>query len=263
MEPGVHETAMIRDDIQHVAHIPLAESLAQRNQGLVAAEHRVHLAEIAHVVAVVGEGSKDWVQVKRVDAKLLKIVEVSFDASQVAAIKGHQLAIPGCLLTPREGFTGVTVARVGFFDRIVAGVAIGEAVREDLVKNGALQPGDRLKACQEFEVEHGKRCVDANTKRVQPPDSAFGLDRKPITHSRFIDLERSFPNAIATLLGMARHCGELLFAVGDGAKHNLVGVGLAGNKQANGDRFSHSRVGVRKVIGSGHVQHVRKPGGLR
>ena len=120
-----------------------------------------------------------------------------------------------------------------------------------------------MKACQELEVKQRKRRMKAYPERIQPPDSAFGLNSKAIAHTRLINLEGSFPSAISIPVRLGQHGCELLFTVGDGAQDNLIRVSLAGNQQSQGDGFSQRRIGVGKVIGRRRVQHMRKPGRLR
>ncbi len=258
----MHAAAVIRHDIQHVAHVPLAESLAQGDQRLAAAQNRIYFTEVADIVTMAGEGGENGIKVEGVDPKLLKIIEVSFDPCQVASIKRHQTVVFVCRFAPGKSFAGISVARVGFFYRIVAGITVGKTIRKNLVKNGLLQPGNWLKARQELEVEDCQRRVQAYPERVQPPDPAFGLNGKAIVQARLIDLEGSLPNAVTSLRGLRHHGGELLFPVGNGAQNNLVGFNLAGNQQAHRDRFSQGRIGIGEVIGSGRVQYMCEPGGL-
>jgi len=84
---------------------------------------------------MIGERGKNWIEVERTDAKLLKVIKMTFDTRQVAPIKRHHMAVSGCRLTPGKGSTHVPVTRVRLFDWVVAGVAIGKAIREDLIEN--------------------------------------------------------------------------------------------------------------------------------
>jgi hypothetical protein len=104
-------------------------------------------------------GAEDRVQVDDVDAQcLLDVAELLVDAGQVAAeehqvvvaaASGEHAAAPGVLL---GGIAVVAVLAVG---DIVAGVAVVEAVREDLVHHPVLHPARRGEAGDDEEVAAG------------------------------------------------------------------------------------------------------------
>ena len=51
---------------------------------------------IGHIVAVVGEGGKDWVQVERIHTQRSQVIQVSRDTSQISPIElHHRLPAPG------------------------------------------------------------------------------------------------------------------------------------------------------------------------
>ena len=153
LKPRVHETAMVRNDIQHIAHVPLAERLAQRNQRLIPTQNRVHLAKVAHIVAVIGIRGKNRVEVERVDPQALEIVQMGFNPRQVAAIKRHQPLLSGSSFAPGEGLASVPITRVCGFNWIVTRVTVGKSIGKNLVKNGLFEPRNRLKPCQNLVIK--------------------------------------------------------------------------------------------------------------
>ena len=85
LEPGVTSPAMVGDNIQNNTHIQSLDGFAQRNKGFITTQSWVHIAEIGHIVAMVGIGSKNWVQVQRVDTQLLKVRQIILNPFEIAA----------------------------------------------------------------------------------------------------------------------------------------------------------------------------------
>ncbi len=89
LEPGVPITTVIRDDIEQVAHAPSVEGAAQLTEGLVAAKVGIHVIVIDHIVLVARGRAEDGVEIERVDAQLLEVIEMLENAGQIAAVKGE------------------------------------------------------------------------------------------------------------------------------------------------------------------------------
>jgi len=87
LEPGVGYAAVVGHDVEEVAEALFKRGAAQRRQGRVAAQVRVHVIVIDDVVAVVAIGSEDRIQVKGVHPQIGQVGQVLHNARQVAAVK--------------------------------------------------------------------------------------------------------------------------------------------------------------------------------
>ena len=85
----------------------------------------IDLEIVACVVAMVGRRKKYGVQVECIDAKIQKVIEMPKDSAQVTALE-----------SPLGGWCAPFL----YIRGIVDSVAIGEAVRKNLVKDGVLNP---------------------------------------------------------------------------------------------------------------------------
>ena len=119
------------DAVQQHAHAEEFCLLAQDGELLLRAAQRVDFAVIARVVAVVGAGAEDRVEVDDVHAEGAQIGELLADAAQVAA-EEVQLLVPSAahvahgdhLLVP--GLVDVAVLAVILGRRLAAGETVGE-----------------------------------------------------------------------------------------------------------------------------------------
>ncbi len=117
---------MVEDAIQDNAHAVTVRQVEQGVKISHTAQLGVDLVVIRGIVAVVGGGVKNGVEVDRVHPQVEDVVEALDDTPQVAALKS-----PG-------GWGRAPGLEVR---RVVGGIAVGEAVGEDLVEDGILYPG--------------------------------------------------------------------------------------------------------------------------
>ena len=120
---------------------------------LIRAQQRVGLEVVGRVVAVVGVGLKDRVQIQAGDAEITQIRQLLLDSREVAAVVVHVQVALALLGRPEVGLTGL----VGAVDAVgeghlLAGVALAEAVGEDLVHRAVFQPVGGL----EVRLMHGQ-----------------------------------------------------------------------------------------------------------
>ena len=131
--------------VQHDADAVLLGGGAQCLKILVGAQQGVHIQVVGGVVAVVGVGLKDGVEVDEIHPHLVQVRELLLDALEVAAeiiliqVAAHLVGLP-------EGL-GVLV---GLIDAVGKGHglvlhAFAEAVREDLIEHLALDAFGGLK----------------------------------------------------------------------------------------------------------------------
>ena len=135
---------MAEHAVQHDADAVLLCLGAQRLELFVGAQQRVYVEVVGGVVAVVGVGLKDGIQVEEIHAHLVQVGQLELDALEVAAevvlvqVAAHLIGLP-------EGL-GVFV---GLIDAVREGHGLvlhpfAEAVREDLVEHFALDGLRRL-----------------------------------------------------------------------------------------------------------------------
>ena len=130
---------MAEHAVQHDADAILGGFLAQGLKVLVGAQQRVHVEVVGGVVAVVGVGLKDGVQVEVIHAHLVQVGQLELDALQVTA-EVVLVQVAADLVGLPEGL-GVLV---GLIQSVREGHGLvlhtlAEAVREDLVEHLALE----------------------------------------------------------------------------------------------------------------------------
>ena len=202
LKPGVPVAGMVGHDVQQVAHAARVQSLAQRNQRLVAAKMRVDVLVVGHVVLVVRLGGEDRVEIQRGDAQLLDIIQLLRNALQVAAVEDQREGgVVRRQRAPGEGLRALAAVFVLVGLRIVRRIAVGETVGEDLVEDGFVQPAGGIGIGQELEVICVQRVEMAGPGRVQPPHPVVGLQRKAVVHQRFVDGQLRLPPARRRLGG--------------------------------------------------------------
>src|SRR5690606_2572164 len=143
---------VIENAIEDQANATFVGFLNQPAKCLQIAEERIDLQIVDRVVAVVRARLEDWVQVDSRYTKTGEIVQFLDDAGQVAAEKVavEVIRAAGGLLTPavdRRLIPGFVEDQRQFvikheraIDRVIAAVAIAEAIRKDLVDDGILHP---------------------------------------------------------------------------------------------------------------------------
>ena len=116
---------VVEHAIQNHFHLALVGGLEQFLEGSIATQNRIHAQIILGVIPMVGRALEDGAQVERVHAQVLQVVQLLGHAQQVAALK----AVVGGLVVPW--------LQVG---RLVDALALGKAIREDLIEDGVFDP---------------------------------------------------------------------------------------------------------------------------
>ena len=135
---------MAEDTVEDDADALRLRRVDEMAEVLIRAENRVDLVVITRVVVVIALRLKDRVQVDDRDAEVLEVVELLLEALEIAAaeIGGNDLLRVGVLVVAR------IILPAGMEDRALLlddGVSLArEAVREDLVHDGVLEPVRRL-----------------------------------------------------------------------------------------------------------------------
>ena len=132
-------TGVAEHAVQHDADAILGSFLAQGLKVLVGTQQRVHVEVVGGVVAVVGVGLKDGVQVEVIHAHLVQVGQLELDALQVTAEVVLVQVAAGLVGLP-EGLGML----VGLIQSVREGHGLvlhtlAEAVREDLVEHLALE----------------------------------------------------------------------------------------------------------------------------
>ena len=135
---------MAEHTVQHDADAVLPGLGAEGLEILVGTQQGVYIEVVGGVVAVVGVGLKDGVQVKVIHAHLAEVGQLHLDALEVAAeivlvqVAAHLIGLPEGL-----GVLVGLIEPVGERHGLVLH-ALAEAVGEDLVEDLALDGGGRL-----------------------------------------------------------------------------------------------------------------------
>ena len=105
LKPGMQDATVVRHDIQDQAHTPFGGCFAQRNQGRVAAKVRIDIEKIGYVIMMVAVCAEDRIEVQRVDAQVLEVVQVFLDTGQIPAKEFHHTGAAGYCgcFSPRAG----------------------------------------------------------------------------------------------------------------------------------------------------------------
>ena len=142
------------DPVQHHPDAQRGRAFAQASQVLVAAQDRVHVQIIGGVVAVVGPGLHDGVEVQAADAQTFQIGQLPLDPPQGAAVKVvRRVALFKSSGLPAQRLVQAlvqlrrlshgTVGRYAFSRGIV--VRKSKAIGENLIHDAAPKPGGGLK----------------------------------------------------------------------------------------------------------------------
>ena len=145
--PGV-----IEDTVEDHAHPSSMDGLDQRIEIGLRPEARIDPVVVDRVVAVVGAGVEDRVEVKRGRPQILQIVKPLEDPPQVAALKA-----------PQSWWSAPRI-HIG---RIVRRVAVGESIGEDLIEDGVLHPFGYGHASPSAELRPGSvPCREAISRQL-------------------------------------------------------------------------------------------------
>ena len=149
---------MIEHAVEHDADAALAALFDEPGKLLFRAERRIDLHKIARIVAVVGEGTEDRVQIQDGDVQTLQVIEFFEDAADIAAEKVVVEDLPLGVHAILGGFVPTLVQP--FFGRDAHFAAAVKAVGEDLIHDTALQPGRRPEPrfIDEDLIERGRSC---------------------------------------------------------------------------------------------------------
>lgn len=145
----------------------------QPREQLVRAERGVHAEVVVRVVLVVGGRAKDRRHVEPADAQFRQVFQPLADPFQVASRHLRAAAGP---VSPTQAVPA----------RVVRGIAVAEAIGEDLVEGHAVQPrrlADEVGRAEVGELER-RRLVLARHGPVlaQPPHRPPGAQAKAIAH---------------------------------------------------------------------------------
>ena len=159
---------MIEDAVKDRLHAAPVHLRLQGSVGRVAAERRIDMEVVVGVIAVVRPGLEDRIHIDGVHTQALQIVEFVLDAKQIAAeelvaecARTRPVLIVGIanLLVPvlvdrrRLGAVVERTSRRRAGAAVIVGLAaVAEAVREDVIHIGVLQPRRRL----EVGIVHGE-----------------------------------------------------------------------------------------------------------
>jgi hypothetical protein len=100
----------------------------------------INLFVVGHIVFVITGGGKNRSEVERGDAQFLQVVQVLDNSLEVAAEKLGAACFGIGSLSPGTGDHRFAVAEILATAHIIGGITIGEAIRENLVEDAALQP---------------------------------------------------------------------------------------------------------------------------
>ena len=120
---------VVEHPVEDHAHAAPVGGVEQSAQGVVAPEHRIDREVVVGVVAMVAPRGEDRVEVDRRDAEVGEVVEPFRHAVEVAPL----VAVHGGRRVPRLQPRGLRHAP-----------AAGEAIGEDLVEDGVLDPVGRV-----------------------------------------------------------------------------------------------------------------------
>ena len=125
LERAEIQATVIEYAVEHNADAVLMGLVHQLLEGLLVPEVGVNLRVIHRIVLMVGAGQKNRAQIQGIHTQLLQIIQLFDQPAQVTAVLAGNLGqfAPGGLVL-----------------RIQRGIAVAEAVQEDLVEHGALHP---------------------------------------------------------------------------------------------------------------------------
>ena len=172
---------VVEDAVQHEVDARRLRRRHQRVEVVHVTELVVDAQVVDGVVAVVGAGLKDRVEVERGHPEALQVAHLAGDAREVAAgVAGRPLLVragarPRERRAPRQPALGLAIGEAAALDRVVAGVGVGEAVGEDLVGHALGEPGRRLEGRIVDRELEGPAVVPAVGHRAQAPAGGVGV----------------------------------------------------------------------------------------
>ena len=116
---------VVEDTVENNADATNVGSLQHLTKGSVTAEEGIHAVVIVGVIAVVGGGGEDGVEVEGIDAQRFQVVEVLLDPEQIPPLEAahRRWCVPRLeIIGLRHPFTK------------------SEAIRKDLIEDGVFNP---------------------------------------------------------------------------------------------------------------------------
>ncbi len=262
LEPGMHPAAVVGDDIQDVAHAAAVQFLAQFDQGIISAEVWIDVLVVHHIILMVAECSEDRRQVEGVDAQVGQVIKVLGDARQVAAVENDPVVLIGIRLdTPGQGVRPVPSVFILIWLRVGGGIAVGKAVRENLVEDALQHPGRRIVAGEDLEVGRVQRIVIRCAGRGVPPQAVRRLEEEAVVGQRLADGQFRRPVLQVCRGSLPLHFDEGLLAIREDAQAGALDGCSSGRLQANLHALAQGRVGVGDEIRAAVVVQAGQPGG--
>jgi hypothetical protein len=169
---------VVEDAVENNADVAGVGGVEELAQGVVAAEQGIDLVVVVRVVAVVGRGGKDGVQVEGRDAQVVQIVEIVDDAVEVAALKSL--------------FLGGSAPWLEINLLLVRDLpAPGKAVGKDLVEDGVLCPVGGIHCVRRWGVK-GWALRESRLAPAEGYASSVGRSRKSRRSDRTNWISSSF-----------------------------------------------------------------------
>jgi hypothetical protein len=239
LEPGMPVATMIRDDIQNVTHISLAQGVAQVYQGLISTEVGVNVVIIDDIVFVIGVGSKDGVEIQGVDSQRIQVIQALLDALQIPAVKYHGKGrVWSRWFPPRKSFGSKTTYFEFLRLWIIGRITVGEAIRENLVKHRIVYPCRGLVIGQNLKISKIQWVIQAGACSGIPPDSFCTFQDKAIMNHRLLNLQFTLPPLPWMMLINRLHGDECLLAIRKMTEVNSQDRSIPHHPQAYIDSFS-------------------------
>ena len=223
-----------------------ADAVALRAGGIMGddGEMGVDMVVVLGVVLMAGGGDEEGVEIDGLHPQALEIVQLLADARQVAAVEAVEIAVAGQLV-PGGGNAGrgATVAVLAGND-IVGGVAVAEAVGENLVLDGALGPAGHVVAGQDAEgavrVREGQGLHRLGAGAEIVEHETLPADEEGVEHAYAPSALQPGFKPVERIVGADEGHVHLLGAVAQQQGH--VGPQAPGHAQADGDHVTHVRL---------------------
>ena len=223
-----------------------ADAVALRSRGVAGddGEMGVDMVVVLGVVLMAGGGNEEGVEIDGLHPQALEVVQLLADARQVAAVEAVEIAVAGQLV-PGGGYAGrgATVAVLAGND-IVGGVAVAEAVGENLVLDGALGPAGHVVAGQDAEgavrvrESQGLHRLGAGAEIVE--HETLPADEEGVEHAYAPAALQPGFKPVERIVGAGEGHVHLLGAVAQQQGH--VSPQAPGHAEADGDHVPHVRL---------------------
>ncbi len=224
--------AVIGHDVEHIAHVARIQRPPQRDEGRVAAKVGIDMIVVGHVILVVRQGRENRIQVEGIDAQVGQIAQARLDAGQVAAVKDQREELIGrWRRTPRVGGRAMAAVFVLLRPRVGGGIAIGEAVGEDLVEDRFHWPARWIIVGQNAEVGVVERDVGRRAGRAVVPQAVGRLDDEAVVSQRLVEEQVCLPPLAGRFGRACLHGRQRLLAVGETAQQDAAHGSVLGDAQ--------------------------------